>query len=108
MSQTIARLAALLLRLLLPARGRHRSAGSLPAWRCEAAGTLLLPPLPGGRTGPLRGENAAVIRPYVLAPEERQERQERRLQYGRRRALWLVVQGVDAGPRWIPGVEVAG
>ncbi|WP_281181976.1 hypothetical protein [Streptomyces chattanoogensis] len=52
---------------------------------------------------PLRGEDSPLIRPYVLTPEERQER---RLQRGRRRALWLAVHGIDAGPRWIHGVEV--
>ncbi|AJT64872.3 hypothetical protein T261_3202 [Streptomyces lydicus] len=34
--------------------------------------------------------------------------QERRLQRGRRRALWLAAYGIDAGPRWIHGVEVMG
>ncbi|MEU9121945.1 hypothetical protein AB0C96_19140 [Streptomyces sp. NPDC048506] len=97
----------LLLRVLLPARGRHRSAGALPAVRWEDAPTLTLPRVPvGRRQGLLRGEDVALIRPYVLTSEERQERQERRLQRGRRRALWLAAYGVDAGPRWIHGVEV--
>ncbi|KPC63708.1 hypothetical protein [Streptomyces chattanoogensis] len=30
-----------------------------------------------------------------------------RAQCGRRRTLWLAVHGIDAGPRWIHGVEVA-
>ncbi|WP_128503888.1 hypothetical protein [Streptomyces inhibens] len=68
--------------------------------------TLVLPCVPAGRAGLLRGEDAALIRPYVLTPGERQER---RLQYGRRqRALWFAAHGGDAGPGWIPGVEVAG
>ncbi len=58
-----------------------------------------------GQLGLWRGEDVALIRPYVLTPEERRER---RLQRGRRRTLWLAVQGIDAGPRWIHGVEVAG
>ncbi|TJZ45392.1 hypothetical protein FCH28_29120 [Streptomyces piniterrae] len=94
----------LLLRLLLPARGRHRTAGSLPVVVHEEAPTLVVPPVPVGRPGLLRGEDTALIRPYVLTPEELQER---RLQRGRRRALWLAVHGIDAGPRWIHGVEVA-
>ncbi|MEU9122467.1 hypothetical protein AB0C96_21840 [Streptomyces sp. NPDC048506] len=66
----------------------------------------MLPRVPGGRTGLLRGEDAALIRPYVLTPKERQER---RLQYGRRqRALWFAAHGGDPGPGWIPVVEVAG
>ncbi|MFF4699576.1 hypothetical protein [Streptomyces chattanoogensis] len=52
-----------------------------------------------------RGEDSYLIRPYALTPEERQER---RLQRGRGRALWLAVHGVDAGPRWIHRVEVMG
>ncbi|MEV0370501.1 hypothetical protein AB0I10_11825 [Streptomyces sp. NPDC050636] len=95
----------LLLRLLLPARGRHRSVGALPAGRCEDAPTPALPRVTAGQLGLLRGEDVALIRPYVLTPEERQER---RLQRGRRRALWLAVHGYDAGPRWIHGVEVVG
>ena len=95
----------LLLWVLLPARGRHRSAGALPAVGCADAPTLVLPCVPVGQPGLLRGEDSALIRPYVLTPEERQER---RAQRGRRRALWLAVHGYDAGPRWIHGVEVVG
>ncbi|MFI0712010.1 hypothetical protein ACH4SK_15395 [Streptomyces inhibens] len=101
----IAKIFELLLRLLLPARGRHRSAGSLPAAGCEDAATPVMPLVLAGRPGQLRGEDVALIRPYVLTPEERQER---RLQRGRRRSLWLAVHGVDCGPRWIHGVEVVG
>ncbi|TJZ56123.1 hypothetical protein FCH28_10290 [Streptomyces piniterrae] len=61
--------------------------------------------MPAREPGLLRGEDTALIRPYVVTPEERQER---RLQRGRRRALWLAAYGVDAGPRWIHGVEVMG
>ncbi|WP_411120732.1 hypothetical protein [Streptomyces sp. x-19] len=52
----------------------------------------------------LRGEDVALVRPYVLTPEERRER---RAQRERRRTLWLAVHGIDMGPRWIHGVEVA-
>ncbi|MFE0189827.1 hypothetical protein [Streptomyces sp. NPDC058989] len=95
----------LLLRALLPARGRHRSACPVPAARWTDAPTLALPRTPVRQQGLLRGEDVHLIRPYVLTSEERQRR---RLQRGRRRALWLASYGVDAGPRWIHGVEVVG
>ncbi|MFF4604566.1 hypothetical protein ACFY12_17790 [Streptomyces sp. NPDC001339] len=93
----------LLLRVLLPARGRHRSTDALPAVGCADAPTLALPRVPARESGLLRGEDSALIRPYVLTPEEQQEQ---RLRRGRRRALWLATYGVDSGPRWIHGVEV--
>ncbi|MFJ3650839.1 hypothetical protein [Streptomyces murinus] len=52
----------------------------------------------------LLGEDTALVRPYLVAHERRQE--ERR-QRARRRALWLAASGVDIGPRVIRGVEVA-
>ncbi|MEV7382110.1 hypothetical protein [Streptomyces lydicus] len=105
MTNATARLLIPLLRLLFPGRGCHRSAGALPVARREDAPTLALPRFPVRQAGLLRGEDVALIRPYVLAPEERQER---RVQRGRRRSLWLAVHGYDAGPRWIHGVEVTG
>ncbi|MER0482253.1 hypothetical protein ABR737_28610 [Streptomyces sp. Edi2] len=51
MAKTIARIFESLLRLLLPARGRHRSFGCLPTVRCEDAPTLVLARVPGGREG---------------------------------------------------------
>lgn len=104
MPKAIARLLVPLLRLTFPARGCHRSTGALQATRREETPTPALPRVPVGRPGLLRGEDSALVRPYVLTPEERQER---RLQRGRRRALWLAAHGIDAGPRWIHGVEVA-
>ncbi|MEV7469617.1 hypothetical protein AB0O20_24390 [Streptomyces kronopolitis] len=65
----------------------------VPAWapcRIPAHGPVLL-----------RGEAAALIRPYVLTSEEWQKRRSQR-------APWLAVQGADAGLRWIRGVEMAG
>ncbi|MFF4603983.1 hypothetical protein ACFY12_14775 [Streptomyces sp. NPDC001339] len=106
MPNCIARLFEPLLRLLLPARGRHRSTAALPVALCEDAATFALPRVTRQPVEvPLRGEDTPLIRPYVLTPEERRER---RLQRGRRRALWLAELGYDAGPRWIHGVEVAG
>lgn len=105
MTQNIARLVAPLLRLLLPARGRHRSFGCLPTVRSEDAPTLVLARVSGGRERLLRGENTALIRPYALTPEERQKR---RLEYGRRRVPLFATYGADAGPRCMHGPEAAG
>ncbi|GFE14768.1 hypothetical protein Sgleb_28150 [Streptomyces glebosus] len=105
MAKTIARIFESLLRLLLPARGRHRSFGCLPTVRREDAPTLVFARVTGGREGLLRGEDAALIRPYALTPEERQKR---RLEYGRRRVPRFATYGADAAPRWLNGLEAAG
>ncbi|MCZ1013024.1 hypothetical protein [Streptomyces noursei] len=91
-----------LLRALLPARGRHRPADAPPTPEHPDTPALTIPRVPVEQRM-LREEDAALIRPYVLTP---QERSERRSQRGRRRALWLSTYGVDAGPRRIHGVEV--
>ncbi|SHN30732.1 hypothetical protein [Streptomyces yunnanensis] len=95
----------LLLRALLPARGRHRSADAPPTPEHPDTPTPAIPRVPAEQWL-LRGEDVAFLRPYILTPEERQERQERRSQRARRRALWLTTYGFEAGPRWIHGVEV--
>jgi hypothetical protein len=88
-----------LLRLLWPAPGRHRSPEVFPAalpvdvW---PAVDLPLEPV-------LRGEDSPLVRPYLVAHEQREEA---RRQRARRRALWFAVHGVDIGPRLIHGVEV--
>ncbi len=104
----IARLLEPLLRLLWPASGRHRhrnrhraGGGSRPT-PVPAA-----PVAPGRRPSPhealLRGEDSRLVRPYLLAHEQRvQARQQR----ARRRTLWLAVHGIDVGPRRIHGVDV--
>ncbi|KPC63974.1 hypothetical protein ADL29_13005 [Streptomyces chattanoogensis] len=94
-------------RTSLPGRTvvRHRSAAALPAERYEDAATLAPSRAPVRQPGLLRGEDSALVRPYILTSEEWRER---RAQRGRRRALWLAVHGYDAGPRWIHGVEVMG
>ena len=97
MSQGIARFAESLLRLLLPASGHRRSPEQSPA--SPAPATVHFPRVPA-----LRGEDNALVRPYLVAHERRQE--ERR-QRARRRALWLAVHGVDIDPRLMHGVEVA-
>ncbi|MFI1205107.1 hypothetical protein ACH4VR_37755 [Streptomyces sp. NPDC020883] len=98
-----------LLRLLLPARGRHRSAGSLPVSGSSADESTFTRPLVPVQRQPklLHDADDSLIRPYVLTLEERRRRRERRLQRSRRRTLWLAAHGIDAGPRWIHGVEVA-
>ncbi|MEV5607885.1 hypothetical protein [Streptomyces sp. NPDC052225] len=97
MSYGIARLIESLPRLLLPARGRHRATGT--------PHVAPLPALPHPHTAApaLRGENNRLVRPYLVAHERREEA---RRQRARRRALWLAVHGVDAGPRIIHGMEV--
>ncbi|MEU7468393.1 hypothetical protein AB0A94_07520 [Streptomyces sp. NPDC044984] len=94
MNDRLTRLAGPLLRLLLPGKGRHRIA-SAPVPRRIAPGVEVRA---AGRAGPrhLRGEDNALVRPYVLAHEDREEA---RRQWTRRRALWLAVHGVDIGPR---------
>jgi hypothetical protein len=91
------RLLTRLLRLVLPAGGRHRAAVPRP----------VSPPVravPDRPTLVLRGEDIGLVRPYVIAHERRQEARRQRL---RRRSLWLAVHGVDIGPRLIHGVEVS-
>ncbi|MGW6274634.1 hypothetical protein [Streptomyces sp. NPDC055060] len=87
-----------LLRLLFPAPGCHRSPEPPSSMSSVDAPTR---PLPRGPV--LRGEDIGLVRPYLVAFEQRQE--ERR-QRGRRRALWLAVHGVDVGPCLIHGMEV--
>ncbi|MFF6999478.1 hypothetical protein ACFY93_31690 [Streptomyces sp. NPDC008313] len=93
-----------LLRTLLPARGRHRApAAGAPPDRPPVAA-----PRPvHHRCRPIdAGQyvwDTPLVRPYLLTPEARRERQSQRR---RRRALWLAVHGVDIGPRRIHGVEV--
>ncbi|WP_395570809.1 hypothetical protein [Streptomyces sp. BK79] len=107
MRHRIARLAGLsllpLLDLLLPGSGRRRR--RRPSWPAPTA-----PPFPADvtarRTGTpaLRGEENALVRPYLLAHERREEA---RRQRSRRLVLWCAVHGIDLGPRVIHGVEVA-
>ncbi|MFE6684841.1 hypothetical protein ACFVFQ_00035 [Streptomyces sp. NPDC057743] len=103
MLHTIRTIFESLFRVLLPAHGRHRSTDAAPTPERDTP-TLTIPRVPVEQRL-LRGEDVALLRPYVLTPAERRER---RLQRSRRRAVWLATVGVDAGPRWIHGVEVAG
>ncbi|WP_107059998.1 MULTISPECIES: hypothetical protein [unclassified Streptomyces] len=93
MPDAITRLLEALLHLVLPATGRHR----LTARHGYAPPH---PPVDGPtphRFGarPLRGEDNALVRPYLVA-HERRERQRRRR--ARRGPLLLAPQGIDLRP----------
>lgn len=99
MLDCMARIFEPLQRLLAPAPGPHRPTGAdlaPPPLRAPAA------PRPR-HTYTLRGEDTALVRPYLLAHERSEEM---RRQRARRRALWLAVHGVDVGPRVIHGMAV--
>ncbi|WP_078621106.1 hypothetical protein [Streptomyces sp. NRRL WC-3626] len=100
MLHRIALLAEPLLRLLWPSSGRHRGAArSTPA--------PATPVTPSRRPSPyealLHGEDFRLVRPYLLACEQRAQAKQQR---ARRRTLWLAVHGIDVGPRRIHGVDV--
>ncbi|MFG2132274.1 hypothetical protein ACGFNV_31295 [Streptomyces sp. NPDC048751] len=105
MSHRIARLFEPLLQLVLPGTGRRRRAATVPAGACACPTCSCADERPARPVGPppLRGEDNAMIRPYLVA-HERQE--EARRQRARGRAMWLAVHGIDIGPRVIHGVEV--
>ncbi|MFF6995186.1 hypothetical protein ACFY93_09535 [Streptomyces sp. NPDC008313] len=116
MSHRIARFLEPVLRLLMPGTGRRRRGRGPERPAAAPAACLSSAPLcPAcrdrfARLGPLRGEDHARVRPYLVAHEQRaahdRRREEERRQRARRRALWLAVRGVDIGPRVIHGVEV--
>ncbi|MGW2562582.1 hypothetical protein ACWCXB_25705 [Streptomyces sp. NPDC001514] len=87
----IARFFELLLRFLLPARGCHRGAVRPPVVGPDTP-TLRLPRV---HVPLLRGEDTALVRPYLVALEQRQKA---RLQAARRRALLFAVHGIDVEP----------
>ncbi|MDT0546767.1 hypothetical protein [Streptomyces lonegramiae] len=101
-SEAIAWIFEALLRLLLPPSGRHRAAPHQhtptlprPARVPHVPAQPVLSELPDDSA-------PAMVRPYVLAHAQREERAARRL----RRTLWLAVHGIDIGPRVIHGVRV--
>ncbi|MFE4249080.1 hypothetical protein ACFRU3_06195 [Streptomyces sp. NPDC056910] len=101
MLNPVARLIEALLRLAWPASRRHRQHAGAPPNPAPAAHTP--PRRPSPHTAPLRGEDSRLVRPYLLAHEQREQAKRQR---ARRRTLWLAVHGVDIGPRRIHGVEV--
>ncbi|PZH01641.1 hypothetical protein C1I97_22050 [Streptomyces sp. NTH33] len=102
MSSRTARLFEPLLRLLLPGRGRRRRAAA-PSSRRPFTPRAEAPTSRQAGAFPLRGEDNALVRPYLVAHERREEA---RRQQARRRALWLAVHGTGAGPRVLHGAEV--
>ncbi|GGZ77251.1 hypothetical protein GCM10010344_50360 [Streptomyces bluensis] len=112
MAHCIALLCTLLLRLMLPPRGRHRAArrgiAAPPSPTTNTAPTEPRSAAPPPRPHLLRGEDSPLVRPYVLTPAERHaQKRHRQQQRQRRRTLWLAVHGIDVGPRWIHGMKVA-
>ncbi|MEV7191106.1 hypothetical protein AB0N81_04750 [Streptomyces sp. NPDC093510] len=93
MTDHIARLLEPLLRFLFPATGRHRGGLTCPDNGFGQPSLHVEVDL-------LNGEDNAIVRPYLVADELR-------LQRRRRRALWLAVHGVDVGPKFIHGMELA-
>lgn len=95
MPHCIAQLLTLLLRLLLPPHGRHRTvahplvstATTPPAAHTPAFGRRPCP-------APLRSEHAALIRPCLVAHEQLREEW---LQTLRRRAMLAASCGINAG-----------
>ncbi|WP_318296189.1 MULTISPECIES: hypothetical protein [Streptomyces albogriseolus group] len=96
-----------LLGLLWPASGRHRHQNRHRAGGAAPAPAPAAPLAPGRRPSPhealLRGEDSRLVRPYLLAHEQRAQARQQR---ARRRTLWLAVHGIDVGPRRIHGVDV--
>ncbi|MFE3183222.1 hypothetical protein ACFXKR_20470 [Streptomyces violascens] len=106
MPHCIARLIEPLLRLLLPAQGRHRPIASPSRITSSSAHHQNHQNRPSRRLathGLLRGEDSLLVRPYLLAHEAAEEHLRRQ----RRRSLWLATHGVDIGPRGIHDMEVA-
>ncbi|MDQ0777092.1 hypothetical protein QF026_005558 [Streptomyces aurantiacus] len=105
MSHRIGRFVEPLLKLLFPGsgrrrlpavdavsgRGRHRASTGTRGDTAHRVGS-----------SPLRGEDHVMVRPYLVAHEQREEVRRRR---ARRRALRLAVYGVDIDPRLVHGVE---
>ncbi|WNZ11285.1 hypothetical protein [Streptomyces sp. 11x1] len=110
MLHLIARFVESLLRLLWPPSGRHRQRQRN---RHRAGEGVRANPVPATPVAPrrrpspheaiLRGEDSPLVRPYLLAHEQRVQAKQQR---ARRRTLWLAVHGIDVGPRHIHGVDV--
>ncbi|MGP9018872.1 hypothetical protein ACT1U9_10705 [Streptomyces sp. BR1] len=95
MPNCIVRIFEPLWRFLRPVPGRHWTA--VPPLVVERVDTPTPPPprvRVSRRVSMLRGEDTALVRPYLVAYE----------QLARRRALFLTVHGIDVGPLAIHGV----
>ncbi|MFD2684105.1 hypothetical protein ACFS5L_04400 [Streptomyces phyllanthi] len=73
MSHRIARLVDALLRRLFPGAGRHRLVPAVREERHRVIAHVCAPRVRFKESGPLRGEDHALIRPYLVAHERRQE-----------------------------------
>ncbi|MBC9731195.1 hypothetical protein [Streptomyces sp. TRM68367] len=100
MPHCIARVFEPLLRLLWPAPGRHRRPDHSSAGLAAEASTACPPRVPAARV--LRGQEIGLVRPYLVAHEQR-EAQKRQ---ARRRTLRLEVRGIDISPLLIHAGEV--
>lgn len=100
MPHCIVRIFEPLLRLLLPAPGRHRSPEQPSADLCVEAPIAC--PSRASASPVVRGEEIGLVRPYLVA-HERREQQRRR---ARRRVVRLAVHGIDIDARLVGGVEV--
>ncbi|ADI09853.1 hypothetical protein SBI_06733 [Streptomyces bingchenggensis BCW-1] len=105
-SEAIAWIFEALLRLLLPPSGRHRAAPHQHTPTMPRLARVPHVPAQPALSGAPDDAGPAMVRPYVLAHEQREERAARRLRRQRRRTLWLAVHGIDIGPRVIHGVRV--
>ncbi|MFI0225521.1 hypothetical protein [Streptomyces lydicus] len=77
MRNHIGRVFELLLKVLLPARGHHRAAGTSPVVGGVDTPTMSLS-LPRVHDpyvwGPIRGEDVQLVRPYLVAREQQMQR----------------------------------
>ncbi len=74
MQERIARLVEWLLRLVLPAPGRHRAVAPLPTMRCMDAPTVRLACVPVAHVWLPQSRDVVdtgLVRPYVVAHERR-------------------------------------
>ncbi|MBH5335355.1 hypothetical protein IHE55_11335 [Streptomyces pactum] len=105
MPHAIAWFLDMLLHAVFRSSGRHRATGRTTtrgARRAAEAGPVTAPPAapPPHRPAPvLRAEDVALVRPYRVAHEEHQEREEALRRWRHRRTLVLAVHGgrIDLG-----------
>ncbi|MFE9876059.1 hypothetical protein [Streptomyces sp. NPDC005784] len=100
MPHCIAHIFEPLLRLLWPARGRHRRPDHSSAGLAVEASTVCPARVLAARV--VRGEEVGLVRPYLVA-HERWEAQKRQ---ARRRTFRLALRGIDISTRLFDGVEV--
>ena len=87
------------LRLLRAAPGRHRAPDSRPALLVMGASTEC--PLNVPAAPVLHGEDTGLLRPYLLAHEQREQQRRQ----APRRALLLAVHSIDTSPLLTRSVE---